>query len=184
MKGHIFNLLEKFIVELTDEDTYEKILDSCNFESDDIFIRAGNYPDEDLAEIVQHTTERLGITIPEAHRAFGKWIFPHLVEIAPEEVSKFKHPKPLLLRLDHIHRIKLKKVWPDAKPPEFKCDDLGKGKLLMRYDSPRQMFDLVDGVLASLEDYYSVKISAEKQFIDNGDYKMCDFTIHFDPPGP
>ncbi len=177
MKGHIFNLLEKFIIEITDENAYETIMANCNLLTKGPFIRPGKYPDEDLAEIVDKTVKHLGITVAEAHYAFGKWIFPHLLLISAPEVREIRNPKELFLRLDYIHRVELKKLWPDAEPPAFHCEDTGKDKLRMVYDSRREMFDLVDGVIASVADYYHVDISFTKLMIKKENYNICQYDL-------
>lgn len=179
MKGHIFNLLEKFIIEVSDEMIYEEILDSCNFITQEPFVRPGTYPDEDLNELVEKTVERLGLTPKDAHFAFGKWVFPHLVKIAPPEALNHDNPKDLLLALDHIHTVELKKVIPDAQPPRFYCTDTGPDSLDMIYSSARGMFDLVDGVLASVEEYYSTKIEYIKEFDHSGDFTTCTYKLTF-----
>jgi hypothetical protein len=181
MKGHIFNLLEKFIIEITDANVYESIIAECRLITKGPFIRPGKYPDEDLAEIVDKTVQYLGITVNEAHYAFGKWIFPHLLLISAPEVRELRNPKALFLQLDYIHRIELKKLWPDAEPPTFQCEDTGPAQLRMIYDSRREMFDLVDGVIASVADYYKYDISFTKSYIDQQNYRICQYDLVFQP---
>lgn len=179
MKGHIFNLLEQFIVEVSSEETYEEILESCEFITQEPFVRPGSYPDEDLAEIVNKTVEKLGISLKDAHYGFGKWIFPHLMKMAPPEVLNYQTPKEILLALDYIHMVEVKKVIPDAEPPRFYCTDTGPNTLDMVYSSPRGMFDIVDGVLASLEEYYSAKIEYSKEMDDSGPFTICKYKLTF-----
>ncbi|WP_366525043.1 heme NO-binding domain-containing protein [uncultured Shewanella sp.] len=129
------------------------------------FIRSGTYPDEDLIELVNQTCKKLNLSPKDAHFSFGKWIFPHLTKIAPPEVTTFKHPKKLFLRLDHIHRVELKKIWPDAEPPRFQCIDTGPNSVTMTYDSIREMADLVEGVIESVAMNYQTAIQFEKKHI-------------------
>lgn len=180
MKGHIFNLLEKFIVETAGELAYEQIYDRCEFKSNGIFIRSGNYPDADLYTIVGQTCEQLEMPIDEAMFAFGHWIFPSLLSIAPGETARYKHPKTLLMNLDDIHQIELKKIWPDAEPPSFQTEDTGSDTMTMTYDSPRELYPLVDGVLTSLSEYYGVKIDFQKTFNKKGSYQTCTYRLTFE----
>lgn len=180
VKGHIFNLLEQFIEETAGAETTDEILQSCQFSGDGVFVRPGNYPDEDLAEIVTHTVDRLGITTPDAHRAFGNWMFPHLAELVPAELTDRDHPKQFLMELNRVHEVELKKLWPDAKPPLFHCEDTGPTTMRIRYDSPRQMFDLLEGVLASIEQHYGVGITYERALVDGpAGYPVADYDLTF-----
>ena len=181
MKGHIFNLLERFIVETAGAGACEKILDSCEFEGNGVFVRPGNYPDSDLVELVNETVDQLGLTVEQAHLAFGEWIFPHLAKLVPSEMVDVGHPKKFLMTLNEIHEVELKKLWPDAEPPKFYCEDMGPDSMTFTYDSPRQMFDLVDGVLKSVAKYYSVPIRWEKKFREgDAGYRVCQFDLVFE----
>ncbi len=180
MKGHIFNLLEQFIEETAGADVMDEIYAACSFTSDGVFVRPGSYPDEDLAEIVEQAVARLGITVPQAHHAFGQWIFPHLADLVPPDAVKRDHPKEVLMDLDRIHEIELKKLWPDAKPPTFRCEDTGPDTMRIVYDSPRQMFDLLEGVLGSVERHYGLAISFERRLLDGpGGYRLAEYDLTF-----
>lgn len=185
MKGHIFNLLEQFIEETAGPEALDEILAACQFTGDGIFVRPGNYPDEDLVEIVNHAVARLGITVEEAHGAFGQWIFPHLADLVPPEMTKRDHPKDFLMELDRVHEVELKKLWPDAKPPTFHCEDTGPDTMVIRYDSPREMFDLMDGVLRSVEQFYGLAMTWERRLSDGPDgHRVADYDLTFGPAAP
>ncbi len=180
MKGHIFNLLEEFIVEIAGAEAYESIYDACNFQGDGIFIRPGNYLDDDLNELVARTVDHLGLSVKQAHVSFGKWIFPKLCRLVPVELVNVGHPKTFLLTLAEIHEIELKKIWPDALPPGFFCEDTGSDTMRITYDSPRKMYDLVEGALQSVCDYFDVSSDWERTLLDgeNG-YHVAQFDMTF-----
>jgi hypothetical protein len=180
MKGHIFQLLEQFIEETAGPEAVEAIRGRCEFSGDGVFVRPGNYPDEDMVEYVRRTVDYLGISVADAHRAFGQWIFPHLAGLVPTEVTQRDHPIDFLLDLDRVHEVELKKLWPDARPPRFVAERTGPSTMRLRYDSPRQMFELLDGVLTSLSDYYGVELTFERQLVDGPDgYQLADYDITF-----
>lgn len=181
MKGHIFNLLEEFLIEIAGPEAYEAIYQDAKFESEGVFVTTGNYPDADLISLVNQAIEKLGITTEQAHIAFGKWMFPHLTKLVPSEVVQVEHPKDFLMKLNAIHEVELKKLWPDARPPMFNCEDTGEKSMTFVYDSPRQMFDLVEGVLQGVRDYYKVGMTWQKQKIEGQrDYPVARFDIDFE----
>ncbi len=163
MKGHIFNLLETFIEETAGLDVLEQVLDSCSFDTSVGFIRTENYPDEMLEELVLHATEALNISIEQAHFAFGEWIFPQLAKLVPEQYTQFSHPVPMLAKLDYIHKVELKKLYPDATPPFFDYYQIDEFHGQIKYQSKRKMFDLVKGVLQGVAKYYGVEIETDLQ---------------------
>ena len=181
MKGHIFNLLEEFLIETAGAETFETIYQNVDFESEGVFVTTGNYPDADLVKLVHEAVRVLGITIEQAHVAFGKWMFPHLTKLVPTEVIDVGHPKNFLMQLNAIHEVELKKLWPDARPPLFNCEDTGQNTMTFVYDSPRQMFDLVEGVLAGVRDYYKVGMQWKKLVVEGQQgYPVARFDIQFD----
>ena len=183
MKGHIFQLLEDFITEIAGHDTLDEILDACEFQTKEPFIRTGNYPDRDLIELVRKTTKKLGISTEEAHRAFGMWIFPHLTKLVSPGIVEVGHAKSFLMMIGQIHEVELKKLWPDASPPSFTVRDTGPGTMRMTYDSPRQMFELVEGVLKSVAEFYEVDIDFEKEMqVGDRGHAICHYSLSFDPP--
>lgn len=181
MKGHIFNLLEEFLIEIAGAEAYEAIYQDANFESEGVFVTTGNYPDADLIALVNQAIAKLGITTAQAHEAFGKWMFPHLTKLVPAEVVEVEHPKQFLMRLNAIHEVELKKLWPDARPPAFNCEDTGDRTMTFVYDSPRQMFDLVEGVLQGVRDYYKVNMTwTQTRVEDEKEYPIARFDIEFE----
>ena len=180
MKGHIFNLFEQFIVETAGAEVYDEIYDRCEFQSDGVFVRPGNYPDADLVELVDRAMDHLGLTAQQGHFEFGEWIFPHLTRLVPGDVVDVGHPKSFLMKLDEIHQVELKKLWPDAQPPKFSCEDTGPDSMAFTYDSPRQMFVLIDGVLRSVANYYSIPMRWKKTFRDSeAGHLTCRFDVTF-----
>jgi len=80
MKGVIFDLVEEFIIEISDEETFEEIFSDCNFITEEPFVGLGIYPDEDLMELLNKAITKLNIPLPDALRSFGKGSFPNLVK--------------------------------------------------------------------------------------------------------
>lgn len=159
MKGHIFNLLEDFIISLVGDEKLYEILDKCSFDTSTAFVRTENYPDEQLLEIVNHTVNLLGIDIETAQFEFGKWLYPKLIELVPKELTNFSHPEWVLFHLDDIHKVELTKLYPDATPPTFQYFKRSPVEADLIYHSPRKMFCLVEGVLAGMAAHYQVGIT-------------------------
>jgi hypothetical protein len=87
MKGVIFNLLESFISEGWGIEKYEEILDLCPLQTKQPFVGPGTYPDADLVTIASKAADTLGLPLPVALRAFGKFCFPKLAPKVPQLVE-------------------------------------------------------------------------------------------------
>ncbi len=179
MKGHIFNLLEEFIEESAGLGMLQKILDRCSFDTSVGFVRTESYPDEVLIEVVSIASDMLGLTVEEAQFAFGEWIFPKLVDLIPQSYSEFEHPSAFLATVDHIHKVELKKLYPDAIPPVFSYKDIDNSHALLTYNSQRKMFPLVDGVLQGVAKHYKVGISTSIDIGIDGDDSVAHYNLTY-----
>ena len=176
MKGHIFQLLEEFLVETAGETNYQQLLERCSFDTDIGFIRTETYPDAHLLELVGHACDHLGISVEQAQQAFGKWILPHLVDMLPTGSAPYSDPDAFLQHIGQIHEVELKKLYPDAEPPAFVyryTDD----QPVLTYFSKRKMFALVEGCLDGIAEHWGVPISYQR-VPDENEFR-CHFHIQF-----
>lgn len=180
MKGIIFNMLEQFIIETTDIDTYEEILDECQFSTAEPFIGPGTYPDADLMQIVGKTVEKLQIPLPDVLHAFGKWGFAKLAVKVPEWLTQFDHPKPFLMTVENIVHLEVRKLYQDAQPPHFTFEDPAPDQLIIHYVSGRHLYDLMDGLIDGVGEYFSVPIRFERNITRAKDgCERCTYHLTF-----
>jgi hypothetical protein len=180
MKGVVFNLLEEFIIANSDGDTYEEILDECTFVTDGPFVGPGTYPDEDLIMLVGKTVEKLGISAPAALRAFGKGLFPKLAATLPHDMTDYPHPKPFLMIVHQIIHMEVRKLYEDVAPPLFEFGDPAPDKLVIRHQSKRQMYDLMDGLIDGVADHFECPIEFTRQVQGDGSEAFFVYELTFD----
>ena len=182
MKGVVFNLLESFITDGWGEDTYDAIMARCPLHTKEPFIGPGTYPDADLLAIVGKTVEKLGIGVPEALHAFGKYCFPRLAARVPTFMAGHTHPKPFLFTIDSVIHVEVKKLFKGANTPRITCRDTGTDELVLRYESARKMCQLSTGLLEGSGDYFQTPLTwTELQCMNNG-ADACEFRVVFAAP--
>ncbi|TQF67571.1 heme NO-binding domain-containing protein [Pseudoalteromonas luteoviolacea] len=179
MKGHIFILLEDFISEVAGDELLYDALDACSFDTRQGFVRTENYPDEHLVELVGIVVDKIGMPLSQAHFGFGQWLYPKLASLLPAQFTQHPHPAYVLKKLDDLHSIELKKLYPDAQPPAFKYVSTSPYSAELIYTSPRKLFDLVKGVLAGMSDYYKVEITVDMQAHWRGDENCARFLLSY-----
>lgn len=180
MKGHIFNLLEAFIEEVSDDQTLFAIFERCSFDTSKSFVRTENYPDAQLFEMVTHAMAVLDISMDTAQFEFGKWLYPRLIKLLPSEFTNFTHPAYVLKNLDDLHKIELKKLYPDAIPPSFNYQATTPTQGILDYYSHRKMFVLVEGVLQGMADHYQVAITCETQLNWQDNSEQARYILSYD----
>lgn len=182
MKGVIFNLLEDFISTGWGPDTYEAVLAKCPLHTKEPFVGPGTYPDADLLAIVEKTTEKLGITVPEAVHAFGKYCFPKLAAKFPVFVAGHDHPKTFLKTIDDVIHVEVRKLFRDANPPRITFTDPGPDQLILTYESGRRLCALMTGLLDGAAEYFKIPIEATQTECMLDGASACVFHLRFATP--
>ena len=179
MKGIIFNLLEDFITEKWGAETYEEILSRCPAQATIAFVGPGTYPDSDLLAIVGMATEKLGISVPVALHAFGKYCFPKLAAQFPPFVQKHNHPKPFLKTIDNIIHVEVQKLFANSEPPQITFTDPGPDQLLLTYSSKRKLCALMAGLLEGTAEHFNTPIEYQQTRCMHQGADTCEFHLTF-----
>ena len=130
--------------------------------------------------LVGKTVEKLGISAPAALRAFGKWLFPKLAATLPHDMTDYPHPKPFLMIVHQIIHMEVRKLYEDVAPPLFEFGDPAPDKLVIRYQSKRQMYDLMDGLIDGVADHFECPIAFTRQVQGDGSEAFCVYELTFD----
>jgi predicted hydrocarbon binding protein len=183
MKGIIFNLLEDFLTEHLGEERFEKLIEGCSLKTREPFVGPGSYPDEDLLAIVDRTVEVTGMTKPEALRAFGKFCIGKLAEKYPPFFDRHDDAKSFLKTLNAMHCLEVKKLYADAKPPEFVVEDPSPDRLVMRYLSERKLCPLVEGLIEGVAAHYGAPVRHRQRQCMLAGAPFCEYELEFAPAG-
>lgn len=179
MKGVIFNVLESFIVDGWGEQAYDDILAMCPLSTKGVFVGPATYPDADLFAIVGQACARLGVPLPVALRAFGKYLGPRLAARVPTLVAAHHHPKSFLMAIDDIIHVEVRKLFRDAQPPRLTTTDTGPDSLTVHYASSRNLCGLVSGLLDGTSDLFGVTIAHDHVRCRADGAPTCDFELRF-----
>ena len=180
MKGEIFNLLEGFIISLVGEEKFEEIYRVClpNLETKQAYVGPESYPDKDFFQIVKRAVSVLGVEKEAAIKSFGKYCFPRLFAKIPESQRKYSNLKEFLLTINDVIHVEVKKLSPNATPPEFTYIDAGPNELVMVYKSKRKLYDFVEGMIESAAEYFLTTVFIRRETVE-GSEESCKFHIKF-----
>lgn len=181
MKGIIFSLFEQFITETFGDETYEEILTACPLKTKEPFIGPGSYPDEDLFSLVSRAVEISGMALPDALRAFGRFCVPKLADKFPDLVKPYSSPKELLMKVDSIIHVEVKKLYKDAETPEFIYEDPAPDRLIMQYKSGRKLCYFMEGLIDGVADVFRSPITHRQRHCMLEGGELCEFELTFEP---
>ena len=181
MKGVIFNLLEGFIADGWGAETYEDIMSRCPLHTKEPFIGPGTYPDADLLAIVGMTVEKLGLTVPEALHAFGKYSFSRLAVRFPTFMEGHDHPKAFLKTIDSVIHVEVRKLFKGAVTPRITFTDPGPDELVLHYESARRVCTLMTGLLEGCGDHFKTPLTWVETVCTSRGADACEFHVRFLP---
>ncbi len=181
MKGTIFNILEEFICDKFGDETYEDILEEVTpvLIEKGPFIGPGTYPDSDFLKLVGGLLEKKGIAPEKGIRALGEYSFEKLLEKLPVSINQFNTPKDLILGLNDVIHIEVKKLYEDADLPYFEYEELNEKVLIVKYYSSRKLYPFVEGLLDGLVKYMGIPFEHTFYKKGEGESEHGVFTITF-----
>lgn len=167
MKGMLFTELIDFIERHSDIATAEQIIDEANLETSGAFTAVGNYPHQEMLQLVGSASSVLQSPSRDLMRQFGKELFSRLYESHPEFFEENVNNAPLFLERiqEHIHD-EVTKLYPDSNPPSVLVsrDD---GFLRVTYESHRPFALVALGLIEGCYEYFGKPVQV--QFDDDLD---------------
>ena len=159
MQGVIYKSIEDLITSAHGADTWAAILGEAGID-DPVFVGMSRYPDEYAGRIVGAASAILGVPAADIMRAFGRHWTTNTAPTYYGDLMAFAGTSfvEVINNLDQMHaRISL--IFPNYKPPSFRCETLGEGKLRLYYQSVRQgLGPVVEGMLIGLGDRFGLDV--------------------------
>lgn len=185
MQGVIYKSIEDLVTTAHGADTWATILRKAGVD-DPAFVGMSRYPDELAGRIIGAASGVLGVPAGDIMRAFGRHWTNHTAPTYYGDLMAFAGTSfvEVVNNLDQMHaRISL--VFPNYKPPSFRCEALGEDKLRLHYRSERQgLGPVVEGMLVGLGDRFGldVEVTPEKSRTDGHDHDV--FVVSYKPRAP
>ena len=179
MKGVIFNIAENFLEETYGEETLDEILSNCNLETKEPFVGPGTYPDSDLMEIIEKSSEKLSINQNELLVNLGRYAFEGLSSKFPNFLEGHSSAKSFLQTVDGIIHVEVRKLYKDTYLPTFQYLDPAPDKLTITYYSKRKLYGFMEGLIQGVAKHFNCTIAQEISLFDKDGEEFCDFALTF-----
>lgn len=159
MKGIIFNVAEKAVVELLGEEAWEDLLEDAGVDGD--YTALGTYPDDELVSLVVAAAEKTGHDAADVQRLVGRHALAHLVASIEDFVDRDVHVFEFLSSIHTIIHVEVKKLDPNSKPPDIEPNRVSDDELQLTYRSERGLSPLAEGLILGAGDLYETPLSVE-----------------------
>jgi Haem-NO-binding len=177
MKGIVFNLLEEVVRREYGEDTWDTLLEAAGL--DGVYTSLGNYPHEELLQLVTAASPALQMPAEAIIRWFGRHAIALLVERYPEFFEAHKTTRAFLLTLNDVIHPEVRKIYPGADVPIFDYDTSSEEVLEMKYRSARKLCMFGQGLIEGAAAHYGEAVSIEQLKCMNRGDDRCEFRVAF-----
>lgn len=179
MKGIILNLLEEVVCAAHGEQVWDQFLSDAGLAGG--YTCMGIYPDEDLHALV--TAASLGLAIPsdELVRRLGHGAALGFSRRYPHFFTPHRRSIDFVLTLNDVIHPEVRKINPDAEPPEFAFSRVADDELLVEYRSRRGLCALADGMLRGAAVYYRERATVSHEQCTHLRDEVCVMRCWFGP---
>ncbi len=167
MKGLLFNILEKFVIDKIGYDFWEAVLEE-NGLKDHIFVFTKTYDDEIFFPLLHRVKKHLNLPQEKVLEELGSYSFKVYKNKLPHIFNYLTRPEEIFFSFDGPMARELEKIYEGAKFPSVKVQTNLDGELLIFYKSSRNMFDFFIGIIKEIGAKYNLECDIRecKQIID------------------
>lgn len=152
MMGMVFTELFDMVEEKFSLDLVDAVIERSG--SRGSYTSVGNYPDQELVQIVVALSETTGIAVPDLLYAYGEHLFGRFLALFPDFFSTHVSAPSFLNGLEsHVH-TEVRKLYSAARPPLFTFQEDEQGSMILEYRSERGLWKFAHGLLESCLAHY------------------------------
>lgn len=179
MQGSIYTIFSEMVIEKMGMETWNELLEMVNPSSEGIYTQGMQYEDSEMMSLVVALSEKTKADIPTLVRTFGDYLFIHLYNSCPADISHIDNLKDFLLSIDSVIHKEVQRVYPKAYLPSFEYSETPEGDLIMYYQSKRKLCHLSEGLILRAASHFNQEITIEQpKCMHSGDEK-CQLVISF-----
>lgn len=175
MKGLIFNGLERIITRCQGEDAWDHFLDEAGLEG--AYTSLGNYDEAELIALVETAAHTAGDNISTYLRWIGQEMIPYFEGLYPGAFAQYPSTEKMLTALNDVIHPEVTKLYPGAVVPVFHYRDIRGGKIIMEYDSPRELCSLAHGLMLGTGDRFGEDMDVDHWECKHRGGNRCMFTV-------
>lgn len=177
MKGIVFSTFFEMIEEEFGFDMVDHLIEHSDLGHDGMYVAGGNYPHQEMVQLVGTLHKATQITIPDLLEAFGIFLFHKLNSIRPDFSKGKKTALDYIASVHHVIHVEVRKLYPNAELPTFNVISLKDRRLVIDYSSPREMETLAIGLMKGCAELYDTTLTISQKDISTPEEHTIRFTI-------
>jgi hypothetical protein len=159
MKGVVFTEFLDHVRAEFGEDMVDDIIEAAELPSQGAYTSVGTYSHGEMLSLCAALSERIDVAVPVLVREFGERLSDAFARDFPDFYRRAGNLFDFLASIEeHIH-VEVRKLYPDAELPRFVVELRSETRLVLRYESPRPLGHLSEGLILGSARRYGVLVS-------------------------
>lgn len=154
----MFNVLEDVLCAEYGPAAWDQLLSET--EVGGVYASLGSYPDAEFFRLIDQAAARTDCSRDEMLLRYGKAAFARLAERYPTFLTGISDTRTLLLSLNRIVHMEVRKLYAGAGCPQLRFAIAPK-KLRIGYSSPRRLCAMAQGLIAGVAQHFNEEIQID-----------------------
>jgi hypothetical protein len=173
MKGIVFTELLEYVGSRFGENAVDDMIEAAGVPSGGAYTSVGTYSHGEMIALCVALSEQTRVPVPELIRDFGDRLSNSFARDFPAFYQRAGNLFDFLTSIeDHIH-IEVRKLYPDAELPTFTVESRTDARLVIRYESPRKMGHLSEGLIIGSARQYGVPVTVRSTELHHAEEGMA-----------
>ena len=176
MKGMVFTEFLSFVASRFGEDVVDDIINAAAPPNGGAYTAVGTYSHGEMVALCVALAERTQQPVAALVRDFGDRLSETFARDFPDFFRRAGDLFDFLASIEeHIH-VEVRKLYPDAELPRFWVESRTPAQLVLRYQSPRRMGHLSEGLITGAARQYGVQVRVRHEVLE-GEGLAVRFTV-------
>lgn len=163
MKGIIFTEFMELVEDKFGLEVLDRVLDLSNDEG--IYTSVGSYDHRDLVKLIVNLSKVSHIPVEKLQEVFGECVFQNLLKSISNHASlqQCTNTFQFVRHVEDFIHVEVKKLYPDANPPQFDFISETESEIVFDYKSARCLAHVCLGLIHGCASYFGEKIEVKHQ---------------------
>jgi hypothetical protein len=177
MKGLVFTEFLEMVEEKFGYEVLDRLTSLPCLSEGAAYTAVGNYPHGDMFVMLDELHDAVGLPHKELIVAFSAWLFGAFERLHPEFFAQIESSFDFLCGIDSVIHTEVRRLYSDARTPNFEARRLGPDQMIMEYSSWRPFADLAEGLILAASSHFDEDIVVDRQQGTTGDGCSARFVL-------
>ncbi|NOH50031.1 guanylate cyclase [Vibrio rotiferianus] len=163
MKGIIFTEFMELVEDKFGLEVLDQVLELSNDEG--IYTSVGSYDHRDLVKLIVNLSKVSDIPPEKLQEVFGECVFQNLLKSIPNHASlqQCTTTFQFVRHVEDFIHVEVKKLYPDANPPQFDFISETESEMVFDYRSARCMAHVCVGLIQGCANHFDERVEVKHQ---------------------